>query len=249
MTQDTQRPIPGFEMDAIPDSGTPDRLKPDGELVAQRLTEARLALGLSQADVAKKLGSSTVTVYRWEKGTNIPRKRMLTALSQIYGRTVAWFLGQTLVDEGPTWRLPPDPGADPYAHVTVVGIPVVEAEAGGGAPAFDDTPRCWIPFRRDHLASRGLIPRHCRVVKVTGTSMSPTCPDGSLVMVDVSRTELRHDRMHLFSLPGEGLVVRWVSQDQGAWTLTADDPAWEPRTFQETMTVLGQVRWCCTHMD
>ena len=98
MTQDIQRPIPGFEMDAIPDLSTPDRLKPDGDLVAQRLTEARLALGLSLADVARKLGSSAVTVHRWEKGTNIPSRRMLTALAQIYGRTVEWLSGQTPVD-------------------------------------------------------------------------------------------------------------------------------------------------------
>ena len=85
-----------------------------------------------------------------------------------------------------------------------MGIALVAAEAGGGAPGFDETPRCWIPFRRDGLASRGMIPRHCRVVKVTGPSMSPTCPDGSLVMVDVSRTELRHGSLHLMTSPTRG---------------------------------------------
>ena len=112
MTQDTQRPIPGFETDAVPGPAAPNRLKPDRELVAQRLIEASQAVCLSQADVAKKLGSSTITVYRWEKGANMPTRRTLAALAQIYGRTVAWLSGQTLVDEGPSWRLPPDPGAD-----------------------------------------------------------------------------------------------------------------------------------------
>jgi transcriptional regulator with XRE-family HTH domain len=48
--------------------------------VGERIRELRAEKGLSQADLARKLGVSPVTVYRWEGGT---REISLTMLGQV----------------------------------------------------------------------------------------------------------------------------------------------------------------------
>ena len=240
MPRDSEQPVP--------DSGSGRRLKPDRQLVARRLLEARAAADLSQADAGMKAGVSTVTIYRWEKGKHLPTRRTLAALARIYGRTAEWLTGETMVGSGPTWRFAPDPGEGLGSDV-VEGVPLVAVAAGGNALAFDETPRSWFPYRRDWLASRGFIPRHCRLVEVLGNSMSPTCSDGSLVMVDVSRSELRHRYLHLMTVPNEGVVVRRAFRDGRTWIVTAEDPAWEPRTYHETWAVHGLVRWVCNSLD
>ncbi len=52
-----------------------------------RLRKARLELGLSQKDLAKKLGTTHVSISRWETGTIFPSPYYLHRLSEVLGKT------------------------------------------------------------------------------------------------------------------------------------------------------------------
>lgn len=52
---------------------------------AHRIREARLRLNLSQEGFAQKLGVSTASVSRWERGETLPRNRAKTLLVELTG--------------------------------------------------------------------------------------------------------------------------------------------------------------------
>lgn len=52
------------------------------------LKELRLAAGLQQADVAKKLGVTTTAVSNWELGKNAILRKYHKKLAKLYGVTV-----------------------------------------------------------------------------------------------------------------------------------------------------------------
>jgi transcriptional regulator with XRE-family HTH domain len=63
-------------------------------VVGARLRDARLATGLTQAEVAEALGISRPTLAAVEKGTRKITGLELRRLARLYQRDVAWLLGE-----------------------------------------------------------------------------------------------------------------------------------------------------------
>lgn len=63
-----------------------------GARLAQERREkaARDRRDLTQADIAKAIGSSGPSVSRWEAGLGVPSDRMVEALARYFGVTPAW---------------------------------------------------------------------------------------------------------------------------------------------------------------
>ena len=218
----------------------------DPTFMAQRLREARLAVGLSQTEAAKRAGVSNVSIYRCERGLTTPRRSTLARLAPVYRRSPEWLMDETVVGAGADWPLPPDAGPGIGFHVELVAVPVVAGMAGAGHKVFEETPRDWEPCRRDRLESSGADPRHCRLVQVLGTAMAPTVPAGSLVMVDLACRDLEDGRIFLITDPNEGVGLRRAFEDGANWLVAADNPAWGPRPYAPGWAVHGQALWCHT---
>lgn len=58
--------------------------------LCEKLTQARKAAGLTQADVAARLDVSRQAVSRWEGGQSKPSTEKLLALAKIYGVSLDW---------------------------------------------------------------------------------------------------------------------------------------------------------------
>ena len=58
--------------------------------LVEKLTQARKAAGLTQADVAARLNVSRQAVSRWESGQSKPSTEKLLALAKIYGVSLDW---------------------------------------------------------------------------------------------------------------------------------------------------------------
>ncbi len=56
--------------------------------LGEKLTQARKAAGLTQADVAAKLNVSRQAVSRWESGQSKPSTERLLALGELYGVSI-----------------------------------------------------------------------------------------------------------------------------------------------------------------
>ena len=63
-------------------------------VVGARLRDARLSMGLTQADVAEALGLSRPTLAAVEKGARKITGLELRRLARLYQRDVAWLLGE-----------------------------------------------------------------------------------------------------------------------------------------------------------
>lgn len=61
--------------------------------IGEHLLEARITTGMSQGDLAIRLGVSVETISRWENGHRTPRAADLVGLSRILGKTVDALLG------------------------------------------------------------------------------------------------------------------------------------------------------------
>ena len=76
------------------------------DLMASRLLEARLAVGMSRTQVAALAKIADNSIYRYEKGLNAPRPEILVTLARIYGRPVEWFRGGSQASAEPAWQAP-----------------------------------------------------------------------------------------------------------------------------------------------
>ena len=57
--------------------------------------KARMIQGLTQAELAEKLGVSTVSVSQWENGRNYPDVKRLKTVASVLGTTVEELLKET----------------------------------------------------------------------------------------------------------------------------------------------------------
>lgn len=58
---------------------------------ALRLERVRTANGMSQADLARNLNVSAMTLSRWERGLNRPSAEYLIELGKLFGPPEGWY--------------------------------------------------------------------------------------------------------------------------------------------------------------
>lgn len=89
--------------------------------LAAQLLSARLAAGLSQTELALRLGTSQSRVSAWERGQEAPRLEALPGIVQALGATLRWALDGAVVTVEPAPRevplYSPDHVVDPMAYV------------------------------------------------------------------------------------------------------------------------------------
>ena len=101
----------------------------------------------------------------------------------------------------------------------------------------------YITFTRAWLDRHGLYPQQCTIVGVKGESMSPTLPDGSAILVDRNRAQLKEGRIFVFETDS-GMLVKRVDRDSdGGWRLVSDNPDWDAVACPDGAKVFGEVRW------
>lgn len=94
--------------------------KPRMETIGARIREAREKLGLTQQQLAERLGVDQSTVSGWERDDKRrPGRDLMPIVAKALGRTVDWLEGREaagLADRARSWDAPavkPEPAADP----------------------------------------------------------------------------------------------------------------------------------------
>ena len=98
-----------------------------------------------------------------------------------------------------------------------------------------------IPFRRSWLDQEGIDREAANVFRVHGDSMEPTLTDGSAILVDYNRKNLRDDGIFVFK-QGEALLVKRAHFDNG-WWFVSDNPKYGPFALREGAYIFGEVKW------
>lgn len=66
-----------------------------GVLLGRNIADRRIALGLTQAEFAERLGADTVTVSRFERGSHLPSLQRLEKIADTLGMPLAELLSQS----------------------------------------------------------------------------------------------------------------------------------------------------------
>ena len=61
--------------------------------ISNRIRERRSVLGITQAELGKKVGVSDVSILRWEKGLRVPNASMMPKLAEALNTSVEYLMG------------------------------------------------------------------------------------------------------------------------------------------------------------
>lgn len=230
----------------------------------ERLVHAREKSGITQRELAKRVGVTPSTYQRWEYGS-VPTGKNLYDLAEVLGCSTDWLLGR-----GQEYRIepsdpmyvrsdpeapytvaravdlvaPPVPGVDPQAF-DLVPMATARLSAGGGAVVMDEDARDYYAFRKEWLR-RVITGRAAAVLmSVVGDSMAPTISGGDVVMIDLGRKEVydgfiyaigQGDLIYIKRLQGlPGTRIRIISDNE------RESPPYEADARE--IRILGQVIW------
>ena len=146
--------------------GMADEPTEENKATGQRIKIARIALGLTQAELGQKVGQGQSTIGQWERGRNPPSYRMAEKLADIFKCDPSWILFGA--GEQPGGRLPQSANRKPLVNHAGDSIPS-EAE---GEP--ERNARLGDPFTGQ------LVDRRLPYIPVHGTAEAG--PDGRFEM-------------------------------------------------------------------
>jgi phage repressor protein C with HTH and peptisase S24 domain len=151
---------------------------------AWRLNSASSAQGLTQVDIAERLGVKRPRVGNWFQGLNYPHKAERVALAKLLDVTLEWLMeGKTEND-----RFRPKEVEASRAEVggpPVRQIPVISWSHAGEAVAYDEMPRHF----HGKVSTTSTDPK-AFALTVEGDSMEPKVFTGDRVVCEPSRSPI-----------------------------------------------------------
>ncbi|MEL4371392.1 helix-turn-helix transcriptional regulator [Shewanella xiamenensis] len=221
-----------------------------------RVKSRRDEIGLTQIQLAKKVGVSGVTISQWESGDYSPKGKNLYKLAEALECSPDWLIfgeeKQTKPESNAefiggfeTWDRNSPLGDD---EVEIPFYMEVELAAGAGVTDIREYYGPKLRFAKSTLRRQGVSAADAVCVKVNGNSMEPVLPHGSTVGVDTSHTDISDGKMYainhdgmlrvkmLYKLPGGGLRLRSYNTEE--WPDEHLDTE-----KQKHIKIIGKVFW------
>jgi transcriptional regulator with XRE-family HTH domain len=180
----------------------------------KRLAAARLNAGyVSQKALADAVGLSEPAIAKYEQGVREIPLTLLHWLSEQQSINVHWII------TGDGDMLGKISGQLPEVDRRFVHIKQfnVEAAAGSGlVPIDEDDEPEEVVLARSFMRRIGASAEQSQIIFARGESMIPTIPDGSLLLIDRSKTDIDDNGVFVFRV-GEGIKVkraRWRADNQ-----------------------------------
>ncbi|WP_353243563.1 helix-turn-helix transcriptional regulator [Providencia sp.] len=198
--------------------------------IAKRLLEARVKAGMSQADLAEKVGVSQQSIQKIESGqTSAPRR--VADIAKAVNVSAHWLQFGAQDENGKKTEFEVKEWEDipVYNDTDFVDIPVLDIElaAGCGSNAeVIESEEYTYPFRRDELRKYGVSASNAKIVKIVGNSLFPVLNGGDLVAIDVSNKKIKDGDLYairdgvllrvkiLIYRPDGGLIIRSFNRDE-----------------------------------
>ncbi len=229
--------------------------------VGFRLKALRQSLGVSQKNMAKRLGVSPGTLSLMESGQSPVSGDVIYAIACKYRevdiyellcgeptpsrvdaqdvaacvRPIIRPLGDRLDD------LPPESVADDY-----LAVPLLDGQvaAGAGGVVWDQVKSLVWVYKPEVGRRRNLV-----AVRVAGDSMEPYIPEGAIIIIDRDRWRVRGKRRNVWALRTEDgdIQIKRLHRTDGGLLIISDnftkhppEPAW---TGDLRKLVVGRVIW------
>lgn len=224
------------------DSG---RYRMAGVSLGARIEERLTRLGMSQAELARRVKVSQPTINALIRGNNVGSKHLHRIAAEL--ETSPAFLAGESDNDAPVSVAPS--ALDALAEKMDLAI-VPELELGysmGGGAVFDQyEQKGVVPFQRAWLRSmmRGAI-ADLFVARGEGDSMQPTLLDGDIVLIDTAQKDIRQqDRIWAVAYGDLGMIKRVRRLPAGTYQLLSDNATVPPiECADEEMRVVGRVIW------
>lgn len=193
--------------------------------IAERIKEEREKRGLSQEQLAEKIGVDRTTIVKYETGASRPTRKV-KELSAVLGLSAGELVGIEVTLHADTVRNVSKP------DIKEIGIPVtmipIYGRIAGGEPrdAVEDIIG-YLPVAESEVAHGEFY-----ALKVFGASMSPTITDGNVIIV--KKQETVDDGQIAVVLIGDESTVKRVYRDTKGISIVADNAAiFRPRHYTD----------------
>lgn len=192
-------------------------------MISDRIRARREELGLSVAELAKRLGKNRATVYRYESNDieDMPSS-VLEPLAKALQTTPAYLMGwddkQTKAfDYANVFPV------EPYVKLPVLGI------IRAGQPICCDQNN----YGEWEFADAKYGDGQHFMLRVQGDSMYPTIPNGSIAIIRIQDTAEK-GQIVAFAMDGEyATLKRYYPQSNGTILLRADNPLADSYTITQ----------------
>lgn len=216
--------------------------------LSERLKTARKNMGLTQVQLAEKVGVSQNTIQKVEKGGDT---KYINQLAKALGVNPEWLqfgVGEMLsevVDDVDVIDTEKD-YSDTHISIDLYDI---RLSAGNGKQVVE-----WIPrksdepllFREAWFRVKRLSPKNCKAMYVRGHSMSPVLEDWDTVIVDVSDTEIADGEIYALIYNKNFYIKQIVRTGKGIQLLsfnTEYKPINVPDEELNNLQVIGRKVW------
>lgn len=191
----------------------------------------------NESAMARACGIPQRTLNRILNNEVKPNIETIEQIAKGVGRTVSDILSREFSE----------PGDPDFAMLRRLDV---KASAGAGNLVFLESERGRLAFRRDFLKQSGVREADAVVIYADGQSMEPRIPDGAVLLVDTSRTELDNNEIHVIRVDGEILVKRLRKEIGGGVLIVSDNP--DKHRYpdilvtpdkEDHLSIIGRVFW------
>lgn len=217
-----------------------------GERIAYAVDKSK-----TKSDAANAAGVSSEQLNKWIKGTVKVPAEALRSLAAFTGVDFSWLVTgegdmlqaqrvgiQPLSTGGPA-------DLDQPGMIAIPRYDEVRASAGLGSAPISETPTTRVAFEQRWLSDIGVQPSSAVILAAQGDSMEPTIRNGSPLLVDTSKTEVKSGFIYVIAVGDDLLVKRVRRRLDGLVELISDNSAYAPETLGpdslQQLRVIGRV--------
>jgi phage repressor protein C with HTH and peptisase S24 domain len=239
---------------------------------AVRITALRERLGINQAELARKMECSAMTVSRWERGLLSPSADYFIQLGNLGNKNEAWFFWERAgiqaakmvgaLEEASksasSLRLPRLEPAHAGAKAAdqaerlpeVVALPLLKAIAGTHGQSGDKRSSLRTIPATQMMGAPGdwcPNPAYTSLLRVKGHSMEPLIRNGDIMAVDsfqIDRSDL-YGKIVIVASEEKGLCVSRLQRYKTVDVLESENRQYEPVVFGRASgwRIMGRVLW------
>ncbi|KOE31992.1 transcriptional regulator [Aggregatibacter actinomycetemcomitans D17P-3] len=216
--------------------------------IGSRIRELREQKKISRNAMAENLGLSLSALQNWETSQTEPIASMIITLAEELGVEPSYLLtGEKNGDVGS----PPIKRAQTHE---ISGVSMIDCfcsvNVSAGFGSFNEgvtAPDGQVPYSDSLLQKLGIKPTHAAVFWADGTSMRPTIDDGDQMLVDLSKKEIKGDKIYLVQ-NRESVWVKRVKLNWNGIELISDNkeeyaPITLTKEEADKLEIIGQVAY------
>ena len=233
--------------------------------IGGRIKTARKKVGITQGELAKRVGVSLQTLNKYERGHRTPDAGLLGMVAKELCCDPGWLLS----GEDRTYA-PPEPSGEKFILAEDMldweTLRKTTSVAGGSPDELVSINIYSLGILRD-LKDKSLrtplgavfMPKKYASIgpvafKMHGEGMSPTIKDGAILGVDYKTKDIIEGKAYVVKLPDGDAAVRRLVRGIGKIILKPDNPIFPEMSidallFKEKGLIAGRVAWVVQELD